>query len=115
MEKIIEKRLKERENAIQEAEKFVQCVSKKLRIVQAWLFGSYARGDFNEWSDIDVLIVVRDSLPKRPIDRIDLVMECLEECNNVEPVIVTVDEFEKMRRKRNPIVQDIEKHGIRLL
>lgn len=30
----------------------------------ALLYGSYARGDFNEWSDIDALLVVENELPK---------------------------------------------------
>ncbi|MGI8900679.1 MAG: nucleotidyltransferase domain-containing protein [Nocardioides sp.] len=33
------------------------------------VFGSVARGDFNVWSDIDVLVVA-DNLPARRLDRL---------------------------------------------
>ncbi len=39
---------------------FLQMVSKKVRIVQAYLFGSYAKGIRHKWSDIDLAIVSPD-------------------------------------------------------
>ncbi len=107
--------MRKREQALREAIEFVRCVSRKLKIVHAWLYGSYARGDFNEWSDVDVLIVVEDDLPARPVDRLSIIEECLERYPSIEPVVVTVKEFEKMRQKRNPIVVDVEHHGVNLL
>ena len=45
--------------------------------MHAVLHGSYARGDFGEWSNVDVLVVVKGPLPKSPLKRLDLVEECL--------------------------------------
>jgi len=45
--RIVEERLREREEAIREAKEFTLCISRKLGKLIAILFGSYARGDFN--------------------------------------------------------------------
>jgi len=115
IEKVIKDRLKKRERAIAEARSFALCVARALNVAKAWLYGSYARGDFNEWSDIDVLVVVRGELPKRPTERLSLIDHCLERYSGVEPILVTEEEFEAMKAKRNPIAEDIERHGIYLL
>ncbi|RLE57219.1 MAG: nucleotidyltransferase domain-containing protein [Thermoprotei archaeon] len=115
MGKVLEERLRRREEALREALRFVRCVSKRFSVVGAWLFGSFARGDFNEWSDVDVLIVVDGDLPRSPVKRLELIEGCLLMCPRVEPIVVTLSEFERMRVKRNPIVVEIERCGIDLL
>jgi len=40
----------------------------RVKLALALVYGSYARGDFNEWSDIDVLLVVEDNLPRNPLE-----------------------------------------------
>jgi len=113
LERVIEERLRAREGAVQEAREFAKCVSEKLGEVTAILFGSYARGDFNEWSDVDVLVVARD-LPRNPLERLDLVRNCLVRFPRVEPVIVTVEEFVRMRG-RNPAVVEAVEVGVPLV
>jgi len=39
--------------------------------VTAVLVDSYARGDFNLWSDVDVLLI-SDSFPERPLERLKM-------------------------------------------
>ena len=46
---------------ISRIEKSVQMVGKKWNIKQAFLFGSYARGEATETSDIDLIFAVPDS------------------------------------------------------
>ena len=113
MERVIEERLRARERAVQEARGFARCVSERLGAVTAVLFRSYARGDFNEWSDIDVLVVAR-SLPRNPLERLDLVRECLTRFPRVEPVVVTVEEFKRMKG-RNPAIAEATQKGILLV
>ncbi len=65
MEKIVEERMRKAYQPLSKAREFIECVGKIFNNIDlAILFGSYARGDFNEWSDIDILIVVGDKLPK---------------------------------------------------
>lgn len=37
--------------------KYLSSLEKKIQIDKALLFGSYAKGSANEWSDIDLLII----------------------------------------------------------
>ena len=46
-------------------------LSERLPVQAVMLTGSVARGDFNVWSDIDV-VVVAESLPERLRDRLAL-------------------------------------------
>ncbi|NPA05329.1 MAG: nucleotidyltransferase domain-containing protein [Crenarchaeota archaeon] len=93
------------------AERFARCVAGRLGRVTVVLYGSYARGDFNEWSDVDVLVVA-EGLPRNPLRRLDLVEECMREALLVEPVLVTPGEFESMLSKGNPLILDAVEHGV---
>ena len=42
------------------AQKYVDRVSKKYQLVQAFVFGSYAKGNYHANSDIDVAIVLKN-------------------------------------------------------
>ena len=46
----------ERKEAITEIKKLTEPVFKEYGVEKAYIFGSYARGDFNENSDIDIII-----------------------------------------------------------
>ena len=115
MEEIIKRRIIAREAAIKKAKSFVECVGAYLSVRKAILIGSYARGDFNISSDIDILIVVDDDLPNNPIKRLDLVETCLFKHINIEPIIINVSEYNKLKDKRNPVIVEAEKYGIQLI
>ncbi len=49
----------DKDAAIKIAKKFIEFLKdKKYRIVNAYLFGSYSKGNFNENSDIDLAIIL---------------------------------------------------------
>ena len=62
------------------------------------------------WSDIDVLVITREVLPENPVQRLDLIEECISEYPVVEPVIITVEEF--IRRKKNPVIREALEKGV---
>ena len=66
LERIIERRRALRNRAIEVAREFAECASSKLGKIVAVLHGSYARGDFGEWSDVDVLVVVEGPPAEEP-------------------------------------------------
>ena len=76
MVRAIEERLRKREEVIKAVRGFALKASQALGPLTAILYGSYARGDFNLWSDVDVLLVVRDevALPRKPHKRVELVL-----------------------------------------
>lgn len=117
LEKIIEKRMRKAYQALSKAKEFIECVEKIFNSIDlAILFGSYARGDFNEWSDIDILIVVGDELPRKPVERIDIVMPCIVALKApIEPLIISREEYEKLKKKRNPAIIDAIDNGIAII
>jgi len=115
MERIIEARRRLREEAIRKARIFTECIKNKLGRITAIVFGSYARGDFNIWSDIDILIIADAALPKNPLKRLDIVEECLLTTGEIEPVILTIGEFMEKLHKRDPAVIEAIERGIIVL
>ncbi|PUA34020.1 MAG: hypothetical protein B7O98_01000 [Zestosphaera tikiterensis] len=115
MERVVEVRRRLKEEAIRRAKTFSECVKNKLGKVTTMVFGSYARGDFNVWSDIDVLVVVDSVLPKNPLRRLDIVEECLLAVGVVEPIILTINEFMEKLRKKDPAVVEAVDEGIAIL
>ena len=77
LERAIKERLRKREEVIRAVGNFALKASQVLGPLTAILYGSYARGDFNLWSDVDVLFVVRDevALPRKPHKRVELVLD----------------------------------------
>ncbi len=74
------------------------------------LFGSLARGDTHEWSDID-LIVVKDpnaSYGERVKSLTPLIRDRL---TGVDIVIYTPEEYERGKRARWGLVRDVERDG----
>ena len=112
MEEIIRKRLSNREKVITDAKNFIKCISRILKVKDAVLFGSYARRDFNIWSDVDILIIVKNDLPSNPLDRIELVIECLKKYPFIEPITLKDDEYRKLKMKKNPLTIDVERDDI---
>lgn len=76
------------------------------------LFGSYATDTFGPASDVDLLIILRQS-SKRFLERIpDYLPENLAICCDVFPY--TEEEIEKMQSEGNPWIRHILKEVIRL-
>ena len=101
------------QQALKELQDYLaQIYGERLRGV--YLYGSYARGDFQAHSDIDVLIALEGAAnPSQEIDRIgDGVADiCLE--HNV--LIATFPVSEKwLRERKSPLFENVRREGIRL-
>jgi len=64
------------------------------------LYGSFARGDFNERSDIDI-IVISSKLPKNFYERLILLYELIEAKEAIDMFGYTPNEFTHMLEKRH--------------
>lgn len=69
------------------------------------LYGSFASGDINEGSDIDLLVVAAFNQPF--LDRIKVLLSMNQESMPVEPVGYTAEEFLEMVGRRNPFVTEV--------
>lgn len=82
---------------------FIRILKKDKRIKEVYLHGSFARGDFNEGSDIDMVIV--GDFKERFVDRIGKILEMTD--LPIEPICYTSEEFESMLKSRNPFILSI--------
>jgi len=78
------------------------------------LFGSYARGDYNEDSDIDIMIILdmNDNDVRKSRDdicRITAMLE-LKHCITISPVVYGKNEYEA--RKSFGFCKNVEKEGV---
>ena len=73
------------------------------------LFGSFARGDVNEGSDVDIIVVADFEEPF--LDRIRRLLELDEFGMPLEPIGYTLDEFERMKRDGNPFILEVLEKG----
>jgi len=112
MERTAEERREMRERVIREVKVFAKSLREVLGSITVVLVGSYARGDFNEWSDIDLLIIVAEADPN-PLKRYDKILDLLVKYSlPIEPIIVTKGEFLKGLKKKNPLFMEAIKLGV---
>ena len=111
MSDVLASRRAERERLIERAREYARTLSARLPVRAVVLTGSVARGDFNVWSDIDVLVVA-DDLPARLPDRLALLGENAP--GGVEVVGLTPAELHRAAERNNRLVLDAAAHGILL-
>lgn len=76
------------------------------------LFGSRARGDYNDMSDID-LIFIKETAAKFS-DRIGEVLELFADYPGVEPLVYTPEEWQELLYHRNDFVLTVQEEGVRV-
>lgn len=91
-------RRREQEALVELAREYVERLAVRLPVVAAAIAGSVARGDFNVWSDVDV-VVIADGLPARAPERNGLLLE--DAPPRVQPVGFEPEEFALALRRGN--------------
>jgi len=97
------------------AEELKDRLSQVVRLVDFRVFGSRARGDMDEYSDLDVFIEVEfmDKETKNKIS--DIVWEVgFKHFVVISPLIFTRHEIEESPLKASPIVENIVKEGVKI-
>jgi predicted nucleotidyltransferase len=100
-----------------EAKKIVKKYTTKLKakkypISAVYLFGSYATGKANQWSDIDVAII-SDKLKKDWNKNEDVLWKyTIGVDSRIEPIGFTVKDFQD---ECDPMVYEIKKTGIKIV
>lgn len=108
---VVERRAARRER-IDQVTAWTNQLSRRLAVEAVVVFGSVARGDFNKWSDVDVLVVARD-LPPGARDRLALLME--DAPIGVQPVGWTPADLLDRRRRSDPIAKECDEVGVVVL
>lgn len=85
------------------------------RITAVYVFGSRVRGDHGEWSDFDVLVVVKDRDPLIEDAIMEIfVEEELQSGVTFAPVIKDSTAFEQEKRYHTPFYENLVNEGILL-
>jgi len=90
--------------------RFVNLIIKKFNIKKIIIFGSFARGDYHKGSDLDLVIV--GEFKERFIDRIGKIIELNDSDLEIEAMVYTEEEFQKMIQERRPFIEQVLEEGI---
>lgn len=104
---VLDRRRDEQAALLARAERFAAGLDPALDVRAVVVFGSVARGDFHDTSDVDVLVVAA-RLPSSPLDRNAAVGVAPP---RVEYVAWCPDEWRRELERGNPITIDVGQHG----
>ena len=90
---------------------FLEEIQKKYIIDDAFLYGSFAKGTAGRWSDIDIAIVSSDFSGDLFEDRLILMRLASTIDDRIEPKPFKKEFFSA----NDPLVDEIQKNGIRLI
>jgi uncharacterized protein len=109
MAEVLAERRRERDDLIGLARGYAEQLATRVLVRAAVVVGSVARGDFNVWSDVDVVVVV-DDLPARALDRAGLLLQ--DAPPRVQPVGYTSAELAEANARGNPLVREAFELGV---
>jgi len=89
----------------------VRLEQENIRIQKAILYGSYANGTYNEWSDIDLAIVSDDFLGNRVLDKERMIKSIVDIDTSISPLPYRSEDFDES----DLFVKEIIKTGIRIV
>ena len=87
---------------------FLDEVQKDYNIDGAYLYGSYAKGSSNKWSDIDIAIISPDFSDDLFAERLTLMQLAASIDDRIEPKPFKAELFDR----NDPLVDEIQKNGI---
>jgi hypothetical protein len=106
---LLAERRREQDELVELARIYLERLSARIVVAAAAVVGSVARGDFNVWSDVDV-VVVSEALPPRAPDRAALLVA--DAPPRVQAVGFTRDELRGALRRGNPLALEAVRSGI---
>lgn len=101
---IIKQREKKRIEIIETAKRWASSLDFD---VTAILIGSYARGDFNLWSDVDILLI-SNVFKGNPLDR----LRSINMPPGFQAIPINLEEFNTLKMKGDILVREALKYGI---
>lgn len=105
---VVARRRAERQELIDRVRRFAAALDPSLGVRAVVVFGSVARGDFNDSSDIDVLVVA-DNLETKALNRFAALGAPPP---TVQPVPWTSAEWVREIRRDNPIAIEAAEEGV---
>ncbi|NPA85749.1 MAG: nucleotidyltransferase domain-containing protein [Crenarchaeota archaeon] len=104
-----------RRKALEAARRLLAALEREgIKIKEAYLFGSYARGDFLETSDVDLIVISEDWRGMRFLDRLELVYR-LEWEEGITPWVEVLPLTPEEAERRSAVLEDARKYWIRVM
>jgi predicted nucleotidyltransferase len=105
--------LKEINPILEEIKKRLKRIYGK-RLKSIILYGSYARGDADEGSDIDLIVLLDDM--SDPVTEIEKFSDAIWELDLEYDTVISIIPFDekKFKKRRLPIIMNAKKEGIYL-
>ncbi|MCC6029016.1 MAG: nucleotidyltransferase domain-containing protein [Candidatus Korarchaeum sp.] len=101
---VLNRRIEFRRSVIEGVRKWAEGLPFKATVI---LIGSYARGDFNLWSDVDIILIAE--FPERsPVER----LMRIDHPPGYEVIPLTPEEFADMFGRKEPMVMEALRSGI---
>jgi uncharacterized protein len=82
-----------------------------IKVQKAILYGSYAKGNYNEWSDIDLALVSEDFIGNRIIDKERMIKSIVDINTSISPLPFRPEDFDES----DLFVKEIIKTGVRIV
>lgn len=99
-------------DVIGKVKKFINELNNfKIKVNKAYLYGSYAKGTYNEWSDIDVAVVSNDFIGVRLFDKEKMIKAISKVDYSISPLPFRPEDF----NENDLFVKEILKTGIRII
>ena len=102
-------------SALQAAHDFATRLRERFgsRVLWVRLYGSQARGESTERSDVDVLAVVRALTWNEKVEAIDFAFDVgLASGLHVSPVVMADDDFDQLVRRESSFASNVLRDGI---
>jgi len=90
--------------------RFINLIIKKFNLKKIIIFGSFAREDYHKGSDLDLIIV--GEFKERFVDRIGKIIELNDSDLEIDAMVYTEEEFQKMIQDRRPFIEQALEEGI---
>jgi predicted nucleotidyltransferase len=109
--RVLDRRRAAQRELVGRAERFAGALGPELGVSAVVVFGSVARGDFNLWSDVDVLVVVASAGD----DVVDRVRSAGRDIGLIAPVVWTPAQLRAQLHRRDPIAVESTERGLWLV
>jgi len=109
MHKVCNINLEQRGQIAEQIERYCQEIVRKLNPHAIILFGSFATGDINEGSDIDIVVIADFEVSL--LDRIKLLLDLNHFGLPIEPIGYTPEEFSRMKQAGNAFIARVLNTG----
>ena len=109
MSKVCNINLEQRGKIAEQIEEYCHEIVRQLDPELVVLFGSFASGDINEGSDIDIMVIAAFQVSF--LDRIKLLLDLNHLELPIEPIGYTGEEFQRMRQRESPFITEVMRKG----